>query len=848
MGKCAIEPQGEKFLITPEKHRGEVRVVKVEDIPHFQWRSRETLDVDPQMDHMVFPATPSSPRSTRSGKDDRVYLLQFKAQESRRFFWMQNKDASDDDELEAKDESKTQREACSVCGAESRRECPCGTRRYCSDDSTRCPVCEEIFDPNYYKHHVFRVCCQAHLRRCDIGVLKATAPLCPLCESPAMTHAELALLRRRVDEHEPNAMVQLGHKHQRARRASSGRRAALALYQRAADYGDLRAMVHLGLAYVNSRGTPKDERLDGPAQRRDRQKGVDLLRLGGRGDAHCQYCLAKYAKAEFTAGACHLRAGVPEDEDKALRWFLRAAYRGHNEARQAVGVIRRHRPSARGTWRIEIPGPSSRIGELKAAIEAQKSVASDAQVLSAEPSGAAPLDDGATLEACGLGANGSMVFLAVAADRRDDVALPPPPTAKDDVGVRGAARVKIGADGSIFVFKVKRQEDKHCAAVSLDAGACVSFQGYVQQLGWRQQRVGFLYGTFDDGEARAEAVYEPPQDCSEHGFVLLEDDKAEAVAQLAQLLGLAAMEQLEAADGVAETPYVSVRVTVNEKGEANFEAYQVSQQCMAMVAERAPGRGERDVPNFKGSSLGRALAPDPDDAAACLVHETFTAIVEGKRAANVNTNFFLCNVPVKQHTSATFAATFPKENRMIPQTRDDLKVVLNKAKSTGAKLGDALADFGALLFLMGFPQIFDSQFMPAVCASVVDRTLPSTRPAHPLLGAGMDGPAGRLRDASRASGCAAAARCPARRPARDGGFTTRRWRRLATRPAMRFADSQGDVAEPPAPCAFALRAAAAATALPDVADGRGARNSGDVLGLARVLGPLVDQMRDDGRI
>ncbi|KAH8098211.1 hypothetical protein JL720_1143 [Aureococcus anophagefferens] len=79
---------------------------------------------------------------------------------------------------EAKDESKTQREACSVCGAESRRECPCGTRRYCSrmafaraqDDSTRCPVCEEIFDPNYYKHHVFRVCCcKLICERCDIA-------------------------------------------------------------------------------------------------------------------------------------------------------------------------------------------------------------------------------------------------------------------------------------------------------------------------------------------------------------------------------------------------------------------------------------------------------------------------------------------------------------------------------------------------------------------------------------------------------------------------------------------------------------------------------------------------------
>ncbi|KAH8062404.1 hypothetical protein JL722_3322 [Aureococcus anophagefferens] len=284
---------------------------------------------------------------------------------------------------------------------------------------------------------------------------------------------------------------------------------------------------------------------------------------------------------------------------------------------------------SQGTWRIEIPGPSSRIGELKAAIEAQKSVASDAQVLSAEPSGAAPLDDGATLEACGLGANGSMVFLAVAADRRDDIGADGSivATEYDDYTSAKGFRPGMAALGDIkkswtltdflemddqFVFKVKRQEDKHCAAVSLDAGACVSFQGYVQQLGWRQQRVGFLYGTFDDGEARAEAVYEPPQDCSEHGFVLLEDDKAEAVAQLAQLLGLvrvgwifacppredgfvfsgeeaiqAAMEQLEAADGVAETPYVSVRVTVNEKGEANFEAYQARSRRTRTTRPRA---------------------------------------------------------------------------------------------------------------------------------------------------------------------------------------------------------------------------------------------------------------------
>ena len=61
---------------------------------------------------------------------------------------------------------------------------------------------------------------------------------------------------------------------------------------------------------------------------------------------------------------------------------------------------------------------------------------------------------------------------------------------------------------------------------------------------------------------------------------------------------------------------------------------------------------------------------------------------------------------------------------MIPQTRDDLKVVLSKAKQQGKPIVDAVADFGVLLFLASFPQIFDDQFMPAVCASVTDRSLP----------------------------------------------------------------------------------------------------------------------------
>ena len=419
-----------------------------------------------------------------------------------------------------------------------------------------------------------------------------------------------------------------------------------------------------------------------------------------------------------------------------------------------------------GTWRLEVEGPQTTIQAVKQLIEQQKNVQAAQQTLSKDPKGDKPLDDAATLQQCRLGDNGSMVHLIVG----EAVALPPPPQ-KEDRGIKGAARVKIGADGKItateyddycsskgfrpgqaalgdikkawtltdflemddqFNFKIKRQEKAFCHGVSLDSNACVSFQAYVQQLGWRRQRVGYLYGSFDDEKnVTVEAIYEPPQEASERGFELLEDDRAEDVAALAALLGLqrvgwivacppreegfilsgeevitAALEQLEAADGVNETPFVTVRVSVAETGEASFEAYQVSKQCMAMVAEGA-------------------LAPDEDNLTSVLVHETYTAIVEGKRAEAVDTPFFLCNVPVKQHQSSCYASKFPKENRLVPQTRDDLKELLKASRSATGNFVDALADFGVLLFLMSFPDIFDRQgFVPAVCASVVDRSVP----------------------------------------------------------------------------------------------------------------------------
>lgn len=77
----------------------------------------------------------------------------------------------------------------------------------------------------------------------------------------------------------------------------------------------------------------------------------------------------------------------------------------------------------------------------------------------------------------------------------------------------------------------------------------------------------------------------------------------------------AAEQQLEAAGGVADTPFVTVKVTLDEKNQSQVEAFQLSKQCMEMVAEGV-------------------LAPSVN-LGLCDVNNTFTAIVEGKPSKTV---------------------------------------------------------------------------------------------------------------------------------------------------------------------------------------------------------------------
>ncbi|MGK3761956.1 MAG: nuclear protein localization family protein 4, partial [Bacillariaceae sp.] len=84
---------------------------------------------------------------------------------------------------------------------------------------------------------------------------------------------------------------------------------------------------------------------------------------------------------------------------------------------------------------------------------------------------------------------------------------------------------------------------------------------------------------------------------------------------------MAAELQLEAAGGIEETPFVTIKVVKGKDGTVGVEAFQVSQQCMAMAAEEALEIGT--------------------DLGVCKVNETFSAIQEGKESKTIDNNFFL---------------------------------------------------------------------------------------------------------------------------------------------------------------------------------------------------------------
>jgi len=330
-----------------------------------------------------------------------------------------------------------------------------------------------------------------------------------------------------------------------------------------------------------------------------------------------------------------------------------------------------------------------------------------------------------------------------------------------------------------FVFKIKRQDAADCPHVSMESGEANGFQSYLREFGFQRGRMGYLYGRYEDAEDASEdkkkekeghaaddhkppvapgarkviveCIYEPPQsyDAESDTIDPLDDpDGDERVPILAAHLGLervgwifghapreegfqlssheiltAAELQLEAAGGLEKsTPFVTIKVTVGPDGNAVVDAFQVSRQCMEMVAE-----GALDV--------------HPTRPGYCKVVDTFTAVMEGKNSDEVENNFFLAVVPIGRHVSDVYVQQFPRANRDgQPQTHDAMRRQLSKSGTRGWEFIDLLADFSLLLYLCEFQGV-GSDIMQKICASVINRKVPLDDGYKIMLAgmAGMDG-------------------------------------------------------------------------------------------------------------
>lgn len=271
-------------------------------------------------------------------------------------------------------------------------------------------------------------------------------------------------------------------------------------------------------------------------------------------------------------------------------------------------------------------------------------------------------------------------------------------------------------------FKISPQADPHAKAAAINSEAAETFQAYLAQTGFSQQRVGICYGNTDpDGTTNVLAIYEPPQRGNEDSYILVDGDDAGDITaradRLANLLELkrvgivisarprstilSAMDVVFAASVISELPedqrksFIIFVVTTAETGETLFEAYQISDLAVEMYKDGVfePASGQK--PNG-----GRVLCKKD-------------VLVEGKDTRKVPTEFFLLNVPIKSCES-WLRTTFAIENRDIsPQGPAQLKLVVDDESLPFHK---RLADFHLLLFLSN---VFDMKSdMPGLCASV----------------------------------------------------------------------------------------------------------------------------------
>ncbi|ETV74084.1 hypothetical protein H257_11390 [Aphanomyces astaci] len=405
--------------------------------------------------------------------------------------------------------------------------------------------------------------------------------------------------------------------------------------------------------------------------------------------------------------------------------------------------------SKAGTWRVPDLTSASTILDVKKWVEHEYAIVVARQHVSRDPKGDG-LADTTTLRSLQVG-HGDMLHLDFDGDAISTGGVVHRKINADGTLTHATYDTRLGKTGfrpgmkalrdmkmhwtlgefmemdSEFEFKIKAQKTAHCNAVRLDAASCNGFQSYLRNFAFQQCRCGWLYGTVGaDGVVTVECIYEPPQEGNLHGFEVMDDPHADKADVVAAALGwskvgwifshppreeadfhfssreilLASQLQCDDAAGGASSPFVSVKVTVDATGQASFEAFQVSDQCMEMF------------------SAG-ALVPVEAIPTVMGVHETFTAMVEMKATNEIDNNFFLCVVPVQPYESALHCEFPPLHREGSMRTRSMLKQILHKY---GRDYKAALRDFHLLVFLADFLDLHAD--IPVICHALLNEDVP----------------------------------------------------------------------------------------------------------------------------
>jgi len=86
---------GKKFKVKPDPRKGMLTLERgIDGMLHIYWKLRPTATVCE--DFNIFPGAQTFEKVDTGREDDRIYLLQCKGQERRRFFWMQEPNAEKD--------------------------------------------------------------------------------------------------------------------------------------------------------------------------------------------------------------------------------------------------------------------------------------------------------------------------------------------------------------------------------------------------------------------------------------------------------------------------------------------------------------------------------------------------------------------------------------------------------------------------------------------------------------------------------------------------------------------------------------------------------------------------------